>query len=184
MTPWQVIEEALAHKKPPRSPQWLADQLHVKIQVVSNWKSRGVPTARYREIASALDLSVDQIEGLEPLPWEKAGEWPFEDRGLFDRVKALRQDQRLELQGVLRRMVLEFEQEAARVFTGGVEAEQHTTRTPVLHEPPVSYPVPQQERGTGAKRYPALEEAALPNEEHGSTSHRRRPPAQGGGRGR
>jgi hypothetical protein len=70
MTPWEVIEQALQHKKPPRNLQWLADQLEVSIQVVVNWRSRGVPARRFRDIASALGLTVDQIEGVERLPWE------------------------------------------------------------------------------------------------------------------
>lgn len=79
-TPWQVIEEALARKRPPRGPKWLADELNESIQTVSNWKVRGVPVRRYREIANALGLTVDQIEGLEPLPWERLAQdsgWPF-----------------------------------------------------------------------------------------------------------
>lgn len=71
MTPWEVIEEALAQKRPPRGPAWLAEQLKERIQVVSNWKSRGkVPASRYREVAQILGLTVDQLEGLAPLPWE------------------------------------------------------------------------------------------------------------------
>jgi hypothetical protein len=69
MTPWEVIEEALVHKKPRRNLQWLADQLATTIQVVHNWKARGVPARRYRDIASVLGINVDQLEGLAPLPW-------------------------------------------------------------------------------------------------------------------
>lgn len=74
MTPWQVIEQALLHRRPSRSPKWLADQLGEKIQVISNWKARGVPARRYREIAQALGITVDQLEGLAPLPWDLEGE--------------------------------------------------------------------------------------------------------------
>lgn len=73
MTPWEVIEEALAHRRPRRGPKWLADELHEKIQVVSNWKARGVPARRYRDIATVLGLTIDQIEGIEPLPWQANG---------------------------------------------------------------------------------------------------------------
>ena len=69
MTPWEVIELALAHKRPARNLQWLADEIGVSIQVVSNWKARRVPAKRYREIAAALGISLDQLEGIEPLPW-------------------------------------------------------------------------------------------------------------------
>lgn len=73
VTTWEIIEEALAHRRPRRSPQWLADQLRVTIQVVSNWKGRGrVPANRLRDIATVLGLSIDQLEGLEPPPWEEA----------------------------------------------------------------------------------------------------------------
>lgn len=78
MTTWQLIEEVLAHKKPPRKAQWLGDKLDVSAQVLTNWKARGVPPSRYREIADALGLTVDQLEGLAPLPGDKAVGWPFE----------------------------------------------------------------------------------------------------------
>lgn len=72
MTPWQVIEEALARRRPPRGQKWLADELGESIQTISNWKTRGVPARRFREIANALGLTLDQIEGIEPLPWDVA----------------------------------------------------------------------------------------------------------------
>lgn len=87
MTPWQVINEALQHKKPARNMTWLAEQLDEDIRVVSNWKKRGVPARRYREIASVVGLSVDQIEGLAPLPWDKP---PVSD-GLLPEVAQLAQ---------------------------------------------------------------------------------------------
>lgn len=92
MTTWEVIEDALAHKKPRRNPQWLAEQLGVTIQVVSNWKARGVPARRYREIATAVGITVDQLEGIEPLPWAKEFEWPFSSQ-LQERVQRLRSDE-------------------------------------------------------------------------------------------
>lgn len=91
MTPWEVIEEVLAHKRPRRSPLWLAEQLGLSIQVVSNWKQRGsVPPARYRAIANALGITVDQLEGIEPLPWLNADEfaWPFQ-RVTLETIKSL-----------------------------------------------------------------------------------------------
>lgn len=69
MTPWEIIQESLVRKRPVRNMQWLAEQLDVKIQVVSNWKLRGVPAKRFRDIASALGITVDQLEGVTPLPW-------------------------------------------------------------------------------------------------------------------
>lgn len=74
MDTWQIIEDALLHMKPRRNMLWLSEQLHVSIQVVSNWKSRGVPASRRRDIATALGLSIDQIDGLAPLPWEEIAE--------------------------------------------------------------------------------------------------------------
>jgi hypothetical protein len=74
MTPWEVIEEALLRKRPARNMKWLAEQLDETIQVVSNWKKRGVPARRFRDIGKVLGLSVDQIEGLEALPWETSQE--------------------------------------------------------------------------------------------------------------
>ena len=72
MDTWQIIEEALIHMRPRRTMLWLSEQLGVSIQVVSNWKARGVPASRRREIATALGMSVDQLDGLTPLPWEES----------------------------------------------------------------------------------------------------------------
>lgn len=73
-TPWQVIEQALARRRPPRGPKWLADELEESIQTVSNWKARGVPARRMRAIGRVLGLSLDQLEGLAPLPWDVPAE--------------------------------------------------------------------------------------------------------------
>lgn len=104
MTPWQVIEEALARKRPPRGPKWLADELQESIQTVSNWKARGVPVKRYREIANALGLTVDQIEGIEPLPWERFADgsgWPFSEE-LHRKVVILSDEEIYRLETVMR----------------------------------------------------------------------------------
>lgn len=108
MTPWQVIEEALGRRKPPRKPQWLADQLGVSAQVLTNWKARQVPPARFRAIADVLGLTVDQIEGLAPLPWETETGWPFPDidQSRFNRLTDL---QKGEIQRKVREMIAEFE---------------------------------------------------------------------------
>lgn len=103
MTPWQVIEEALARKRPPRGPQWLADQLDETVQVVSNWKARGVPPRRFREIANVLGLTVDQIEGVDPLPWEglgEGGDWPFSE-DLRQKVLRLSDEERVGVERVI-----------------------------------------------------------------------------------
>jgi len=112
MTPWEVIEEALRRKRPAKKPAWLAERLAVTAQVVSNWKTRRVPPERYREIAEALDLTVDQLEGVAPLPWESTG-WPFPgiDQARFDRLDQI---QKGEIQGKVREMIEEFENFASR----------------------------------------------------------------------
>jgi hypothetical protein len=106
MTRWEVIEEALRHKK--QKPQWLADRLGVSAQVVANWKARGVPVARYRAIADALGLTLDQLEGLAPPPWQKETGWPFPDIDQ-DRFNRLTEMQRGEIQTRVRDMIAEFE---------------------------------------------------------------------------
>jgi DNA-binding transcriptional regulator YdaS (Cro superfamily) len=74
MGTWQIIESALENMKPRRTPVWLAEQLGVSIQVVSNWKNRAVPASRRRDIATALGLTMDQLDGLAALPWEEVPE--------------------------------------------------------------------------------------------------------------
>lgn len=108
VTPWQVIEEALLHRRPARTPQWLADQLGLSIQVVSNWKSRRVPPGRYRQIAELLGLSIDQLEGIAPLPWQNLDAWPFPDIDR-ERFRALTPVQLGEIQAEVRRMLTMFE---------------------------------------------------------------------------
>jgi hypothetical protein len=108
MTPWQVIEEALGRRKPPRKAQWLAEQLDVSAQVLANWKARGVPPSRYRALADVLGLTVDQIEGVAPLPWESESGWPFPD---IDQARYLRltEMQKGEIQRKVRELISEFE---------------------------------------------------------------------------
>lgn len=82
MTTWEIVVEALARKH--KSYTWLAEQLSaidkpITDQAVNHWKDRGVPKGRYRPLATILGLTVDQIEGLAQLPWERPIEWPFED---------------------------------------------------------------------------------------------------------
>jgi hypothetical protein len=78
MTPWDIIEIALARAfRPPKSQQWLADSLHLTPQAIHKWQKNGVPPKRYRDVATLLGLTVDQLEGLAPLPWDRG--WPFPD---------------------------------------------------------------------------------------------------------
>lgn len=107
MTPWEVIEEALVRRRPVRNLQWLADQIGVTIQVVHNWKVRGVPAKRYRDVASALDLTVDQVEGIARLPWEDEpkqtgpGLWP-EVAAIASEINLLPPEEREHLIGIIR----------------------------------------------------------------------------------
>lgn len=100
MTVWEVIEAALHHLR--KSPQWLANELskekETKIQAVSNWKARGrVPPARFRDIANVLGITVDQLEGLAPLPWSKDLRWPFSVE-LHEKAETLNTEQLLDLE--------------------------------------------------------------------------------------
>jgi hypothetical protein len=106
MTPWEIIDSALTHKK--RKWAWLANELDISAQAVTNWKTRGVPAGQFRAIATVLSLSVDQVEGREPLPWDKSDGWPFPgiDRARFDHLDPL---QKGEIQGKVREMIAEFE---------------------------------------------------------------------------
>jgi len=45
---------------------WLRDRLGYSDGRVGNWKSRGIPTAEYANIALAMDESVDWVSGLAP----------------------------------------------------------------------------------------------------------------------
>jgi len=117
MTPWEVIEEALARRKPPQKPQWLADRLGASAQVMTNWKKRGVPPARYRAIAEVLGLTVDQVEGVAPLPWRNESGWPFPDieQARFQRLTEL---QKGEIQARVRDLIAEFERAAPGKSSG------------------------------------------------------------------
>lgn len=115
MTPWEIIEEALQRRRPPRGNQWLSEQLmqkegiEVSIQAMGHWRKRGVPAAKRRAIGAVLGLSVDQIDGLAPPPWEQQSSWPFPDMALLQRVEALEHDQRVEIQAKIREIVEKFE---------------------------------------------------------------------------
>lgn len=111
MTPWEIVEEALQRKRPPRGPKWLADELGMTLQAIGHWKNRGVPPGKYRAIGIAIGLTVDQLEGLSPLPWEGVSSWPFPDMALLERVKALEHDRRVEIQAKIREMVEKLEAE-------------------------------------------------------------------------
>jgi transcriptional regulator with XRE-family HTH domain len=53
--------------------------LGVSDQVLTNWKRRGVPERRFREIAQAFGLTLDQVAGIEPIAefsMRRAGQVP------------------------------------------------------------------------------------------------------------
>lgn len=119
MTPWEVIEQALARRRPPRSQEWLAAELSsvtgqsITAQAITNWKVRGVPRGRYTDLADVLGLTTDQVAGRAPLPWERHDSWPFPgiDPARFDRLTEL---QRGEIQGKVREMIERFEVETSQ----------------------------------------------------------------------
>jgi hypothetical protein len=122
VTPWQVIEEALARMRPPRNKEWLAQKLStegkpVTPQGVGNWKVRGVPPGRFIELGEVLGLSARQVAGLDPLPWDKSGPWPFPDIDPA-RFAHLNQTQIGEIQGKVREMLEKFEHEATAGRSG------------------------------------------------------------------
>jgi len=110
MRPWDVIEGALARKKPPRDQAWLARELDISEQGVSNWKSRGVPRAQYERLADILGLTMEQVAGREPPPWERTdAAWPFQsiDRSRYDR---LNERMKGEIEGKVREQIERLEQ--------------------------------------------------------------------------
>lgn len=63
---WKIIDRELHRKR----LKWadLAKALEVSDQVVNNWSRRGVPTARYADIATFLGFSVEELMGVAPEP--------------------------------------------------------------------------------------------------------------------
>jgi hypothetical protein len=114
MTTWEIVEEALARKRPPRNQEWLADQLKERTgkkitpQAVSNWKKRGVPPARYGDLADLFELTTDQVAGRAPLPWEKKAGWPFHDI-VPARFERLTERQKGAIEAKVREMIAEFD---------------------------------------------------------------------------
>ncbi len=75
---WERIEAELATRPAAtgREVAWLAAKLRCRVQVVNNWKARGVPPARYEAIAGALGWTVNRLLGTEAPP--DLLQWPFE----------------------------------------------------------------------------------------------------------
>ena len=70
MDVWKNIEDELHRRR--LNAAWLGKKLGASRQVISGWKTRGVPTARYEEIAELLGWSLDRlvnpVESLPPTP--------------------------------------------------------------------------------------------------------------------
>jgi hypothetical protein len=139
MSPWEVIEQALARHRPPKNQEWLAEQLSrtgkpVTPQAISNWKKRQVvPTARFAEIADLFRLTTDQVAGRAPLPWETVQGWPFPgiDEARFARLDDM---QKGEIQAKVREMIEGFEARRAGGGGGGSgksagSGDHHTKRS-------------------------------------------------------
>lgn len=62
--PWERVEARLAELG--KDQQWLRETLQLAPNVVTNWKSRGVPSGKAVLVAQALSLSTDQLLGLTP----------------------------------------------------------------------------------------------------------------------
>ncbi len=67
MDVWKHIEDELHRRR--QNAAWLGRKLPASRQVVSGWKTRGVPAKRYEQIAQLLDWSVDRlISGVDDTP--------------------------------------------------------------------------------------------------------------------
>lgn len=61
--PWGVVENRLAQLG--KDQQWLREALQLSPSVVTNWKTRGVPSGKAVSVAKILDLTTDQLLGLD-----------------------------------------------------------------------------------------------------------------------
>lgn len=61
--PWGVVENRLVQLG--KDQQWLREALQLSPNVVTNWKTRGVPSGKAVSVAKILDLTTDQLLGLE-----------------------------------------------------------------------------------------------------------------------
>jgi hypothetical protein len=57
-----------------REVAWLAQKIKTTVQVVNNWKIRGIPGARQLEVAKAVGWSAEQLSGGTAPP----AAWPFD----------------------------------------------------------------------------------------------------------
>ena len=67
MDVWKHIEDELHRRR--HNSAWLVKKLGTTRQVVSGWKTRGVPTARYEQIAELFGWSLDRlVTGIDDTP--------------------------------------------------------------------------------------------------------------------
>lgn len=82
----RVLEEIarLHPKQKGREKTWLAVALDVKIQAVTNWETRGIPSRQVGAIAKLLNWPMEQVTGEIQTP----SQWPFERVSFeqFDRL--------------------------------------------------------------------------------------------------
>lgn len=61
--PWAVVENRLVQLG--KDQQWLRETLQLSPNVVTNWKTRGVPSGKAVAVAKILELTTDQLLGLD-----------------------------------------------------------------------------------------------------------------------
>lgn len=121
-TPWQRIDTELGRRG--RNWQWLADEMGTSIQRVHNWKTRGVPTDAWLDVATALHITIDYIAGLsdDPQPHTARSSssygWPF-GRVTLERVARLPQAARERVEAFIEATVLAWEAERDRKKRAG-----------------------------------------------------------------
>ena len=87
-TPFDRVIAEIARLEPDkakgREVTWLADAMGVSVQVVNNWRLRGIPTKRLGEVGKLIGWTRDQVAGdsdpVKPWPFESV---PYER---FDRL--------------------------------------------------------------------------------------------------
>lgn len=93
---WQrVIDEVTRQTGSAHGAQKeLARRLNCREQNVTNWKTRGIPTAQLQYVAAAIGWTINQVLDLQEPP----GSWPFETipRERFERL-TVRQQAMIEL---------------------------------------------------------------------------------------
>jgi len=68
--PWSLVEARLIKLR--KDQQWLWKELNVEPNVVTNWKSRGIPTSRATTLAQLLKMSLEELFGGNPVASNQA----------------------------------------------------------------------------------------------------------------